>query len=131
MSFLLNQLVLAFWNYLNSIFDAYRIMKNKTIAHGVNFGVYGLVVALLCILFRYDIWNIIVFGISAFTNRQFTFDIPLNLRRDLAWDYVTKADPPAAWLDRQEIKLFGRDGRKPIIVYGAMWIVCSIIKIFI
>jgi hypothetical protein len=70
-----------------------------------------------------------VYCISAFTNRQGSFDIPLNLRRALKWDHVSTAKPPAAWLDRQEIALFGYNGRAPLVMYGAIWIICLIIKI--
>lgn len=128
---LINQLVLVVFNYANSRIDAYRILHNKKIAHGINFAAYAVFVGLLCWLGRYDIWNIVLFGVSAFTNRQFSFDIPLNKRRRLKWDYVTKADPPASILDRIEIRLFGRNGRAPFLLYGAVWAACLIIKMFI
>lgn len=130
-TYLLNQLALAGFNLINSRVDAYRIMANKTIAHGINFGAYALFVALLCWLGRYDVWEIMIFCVSAFTQRQFTFDIPLNLRRGLKWDYVSPAKPPKAWLDRQEIELFGYNGRAPLVMYGLMWVVCLIIKFWV
>lgn len=130
-SYLLNQLALAGFNLINSRVDAYRIMADKTIAHGINFGAYAVFVALLCWLGRYDIWEIIILCISAFTQRQFSFDIPLNLRRGLKWDYVSPAKPPKAWLDRQEIGLFGYNGRAPLVMYGSVWVVCLIVKILL
>lgn len=130
-SYLLNQLSLAGFNLINSRIDAYRILRNKTIAHGINFGAYVFFVAVLCWLARYDVWNIILFCISAFCNRQLSFDIPLNLRRGLKWDYVSLAKPPKAILDRIEIRLFGYNGRAPVIMYAAVWVVCLIIKIWI
>ena len=35
----------SLFNMLNSILDAYLIFKNKTIAHGVNFTLYVIVVS--------------------------------------------------------------------------------------
>lgn len=130
-SYLLNQFALAVFNFINSRIDAYRIMANKTIAHGINFGAYAVFVGLLCWLGRYGIWEILIFCVSAFCNRQFSFDIPLNLRRGLKWHYVSPAKPPKAWLDRQEIRLFGYNGRAPLMMYGLVWVVCLIAKIFL
>lgn len=138
-TYLINQLALAGFNLINSRIDAYRIIANKTIAHGINFGAYavfGLVLyyftlkpALTWSEFPY--WDLLMYCFAAFTNRQFSFDIPLNLRRKLNWDYVSKADPPKSILDRIEIRLFGYNGRAPFVLYGIVWIVCLIIKIWI
>lgn len=130
-TYLINQTALAGFNLINSRLDAYRIMRNKNIAHGVNFGVYALFCALLCWLARWNIGVITLFCVSAFSNRNISFDIPLNLRRGLRWDYVSMAKPPAAWLDRQEIRLFGYNGRAPVVMYAAVWVVCLIIKIWV
>jgi hypothetical protein len=128
--YLLNQFTIAVFNFWNSRLDAYRIMHNKAIAHGINFGVYTLFCALLCWLAQWNVGVITLFSISAFCNRQFSFDIPLNLRRSLKWDYVTKANPPQALMDRIEISIFGYNGRAPFMVYGAIWLICLIIKFF-
>jgi hypothetical protein len=125
------QLALAVFNLTNVQIDAYRILRNKTIAHGINFGTYAVFCALLCWLARWDVWQIILFCVSAFCNRQFTFDIPLNIRRGLKWDYVSLAKPPKAFLDRIEIRLFGYNGRAPLFVYGSVWVICLIIKIWV
>lgn len=125
------QLALAVFNLTNVKIDAYRILKHKTIAHGINFGAYAIFCALLCWLARWDAWQVILFCVSAFANRQFTFDIPLNIRRGLKWDYISLAKPPKAILDRIEIRIFGYNGRAPLVVYGAAWTACLIIKIFI
>lgn len=122
---------LVLFNLTNVWIDAYRIMKHKTIAHGINFGAYTLFVAFLCWATGWNVGVITLFCVSAFVNRQWSFDVPLNLRRKLPWDYVTKAKPPAAWLDRQEIRVFGYNGRAPLFVYGVVWVVCLIIKIWI
>lgn len=138
-TYLVNQGALAGFNLINSRVDAYRILRNKNIAHGINFGVYAIF-ALILYYFttkpelswsKFTYWDLVNFCISAFTNRQFSFDIPLNLRRHLPFDYVTKAKPPAAWLDRQEIRAFGYNGRAPLFVYGSVWVICLIIKIWL
>lgn len=129
LNYLINQLALAGFNLINSRVDAYRILRNKTIAHGINFAAYGLFVGVLCWVGRYDIWDILLLSISAYTNRQFTFDISLNKRRGLPWDYVSKANPPKSITDRFEIWLFGYNGRAPFLLYGVIWGICSIIKI--
>jgi hypothetical protein len=128
-SYLLNQLALAVFNLINSRIDAYRILHNKHIAHGINFGAYAVFVALLCWLGRYGVWDVLLLGISAYTSRQFTFDIPLNLRRGLPFDYVSKANPPKSITDRFEIWLFGYNGRAPFLLYGVVWGICTVIKI--
>lgn len=125
------QLALAVFNLINVKVDAYRITRHKTIAHSINFGAYAVFVGVLCWLAYYSVGEIILFCLSAFCNRQFTFDIPLNLRRGLKWDYVSLAKPPKSILDRIEIRLFGYNGRAPFVVYGVVWVVCLIIKIWI
>lgn len=127
-TWLINQAILVVFNWVNSRIDAYRIVKDKTIAHGINFGSYAIVTALLIWLFRYDLLSGITFGVSAFTNRQFSFDIPLNKRRGKPWDYVSLDKPPKALMDRIEIALFGYNGRAPFVLYGLVWIICTLIK---
>ena len=105
---------------INSQLDAYRILRNKSIAHGVNFILYGLFVALLNWVAEYDLKGVIIFSISSFFNRQFSFDIPLNLRRHLVWYYQSTANPPKAIFDRIERFVFGNHplvGLKIAIVY--------------
>lgn len=122
---------LALFNLANAWIDAYRIMKHKRIAHGLNFGAYALFVAFMCWVTHWNIGVITLFCVSAFANRQWSFDVPLNIRRRLPWDYVTKAKPPAAILDRVEIRIFGYNGRAPLVMYAIVWVACLIIKIFI
>lgn len=129
--YLLAQPALIAFNLVNSRIDAYRIMQNKTIAHCINFGAYALFVGLICWFAHWNVWVITLFCMSAFTNRQWSFDVPLNLRRHLSWDHVTKAKPPKAFLDRVEIRLFGYNGRAPLFMYAAIWVACLIIKIWV
>lgn len=124
---------LILFNLLNVWIDAFRIMQHKRIAHGINFGAYALFVAFLCwqchLIDGWKVEAIILFCVSAFCNRQWSFDVPLNIRRRLPWDHVTKAKPPKAILDRIEIRVFGYNGRAPLVMYAGVWVVCLIIKI--
>lgn len=129
--YLVAQLCLVVFNVINVSIDAYRITKHKQIAHGINFGAYMLYCAGLCWVIGWDVWQIIIFAVSAFCNRQFSFDIPLNKRRGLKWDYVSLAKPPKSLLDRIEIRLWGYNGRAPFVFYGVAWVVCLIIKIWV
>ena len=105
--YIVGQMFLAIFNIINSRIDAYRILKHKTISHAINFTAYGVFVSVLCFLFRFPVINITLFCLSAFFNRQFSFDVPLNLRRGLTWYYQSQDNPPKALLDRIERALFG------------------------
>jgi hypothetical protein len=126
---------LVLFNLINSRIDAYRILQNKTIAHGLNFGAYALFVGIISYVCHvragWSIGVITLFCVSAFCNRQWSFDVPLSLRRHLSWDHVSTAKPPKAFLDRIEIRLFGYNGRAPLLMYAAVWLVCLIIKIWV
>lgn len=117
------QVALIGYNFVNSRLDAYRILKNKSVAHGINFGAYGTFVVFFIFLFKMDASHSVLFGLSAFTQRQFSFDIPLNLRRGLKWNYVSLAKPPKALLDRIEIRFFGYNADAPLFVYGIFYII--------
>ena len=132
MTFVLNQLILAFCNFINSRIDAYRILKHKTIAHGVNLIAYAIATAVLIWLFKMPLLQAINFCISAFCNRQLSFDIPLNKRRGLPWYYQSTANPPKSWWDRVERKLFGvdYDGKKIVAWYSIFFILTLIPEIF-
>jgi hypothetical protein len=132
MTFILNQLVLAAWNVINSRIDAYRILKQKYIAHGVNFAAYAVATGLVVWVAGYDWKTIILFCISAFANRQLSFDIPLNLRRGLPWYYQSAANPPKALMDKIERKLFGMDydGKKIVMYYSILFIWSIIPNLF-
>ncbi len=130
-TFVINQFILAFFNFINSRVDAYRILKQKTIAHAVNFIAYAVVVGALIWLFKMNWPNGILFCFSAFFQRQLTFDIPLNKKRGLKWDYQSAANPPKALLDRIERIVFpDNDGERIAIFYMAMWAITIIIKAF-
>src|SRR5688572_7265826 len=102
------QLFLAIYNLANVAIDAYKIINHKTVAHAVNFILYLSFIFALLFIMRIPISICWLFGMIAFFNRQFTFDIPLNLRRDLPWYYQTKAvGKNASVLDRLERRIFG------------------------
>lgn len=129
MNFLYCHIILAAFNVINSRLDAYRILKNKPIAHGINLGAYCVLIGVVCWLFKLPVGDIVLLIISGFCQRQFTFDIPLNLRRGLKWDYVSLAKPPRALMDRIEIALFGYNGRAPFVMYGVGIIICVVVKL--
>ena len=119
------------FNILNAYFDAYRIMKHKTIAHWINFGLYFILVGIEIWQFRYNIPQSIILLFIALFNRQLTFDIPLNLRRritdkSITWYYVSLN--PAAWFDNLEIKIFGRNGKKMVAWYAGIFIALAVIS---
>ena len=125
------QLPFILFNLINSRIDAYRILKHKTIAHGINFGAYFALYLLLYFILKPSLLTAILMGISAFFCRQITFDIPLNLRRGLKWFHVSTATPPKAVLDRLEIKFLGRNGKRISAFYAGLWIIFIIlIQIF-
>lgn len=130
-AYIINHLMLAGFNLINSQVDAYRILKHKTIAHAINFGAYGAVVLFLIITQGMRWYDIMIFCVSAFCNRQLSFDIPLNLRRGLKWDYISTAKPPKAILDRIEIRIFGYNGRAPVVCYSVLFLICTVIKFFL
>lgn len=127
-AWLIAHVLLVIFNLVNSRIDAYRILKNKTIAHGINFGAYALFTGAIIWAFHYGIYESVLFAVSAFCNRQFSFDLSLNKRRGVKWDYVSPAKPPKALMDRIEIRLFGYNGKAPYFMYGAVWIICTLIK---
>lgn len=128
-TYLLLQAILVGFNLVNARVDAYRILRHKNIAHAANFGVYALFVALLCWLSGWNIGVITLFSVSAFFNRQISFDIPLNLRRGLPWYYQSTANPPKAVMDRIERFIFGNlSGKWIAAIYMACWILCLLIK---
>lgn len=123
MTFYINQLSLAFFNLLNSHLDAYRILKNKSIAHGINISLYAAYICMLALLFDMRGWELFLFSCSAFFNRQLSFDITLNIRRGLPWDYQSTAEPPKALMDRIENIIFaGSSGNQIAMIYLEAWI---------
>lgn len=127
-AYFISHLVLAIFNLVNSRIDAYRILKHKRIYHGINFGVYTLLCVLLCWICGWKAGVITLFLVSAFCNRQLSFDIPLNIQRGLKWDYVSLDKPPKSITDRIEIRVFGYNGRAPVVCYAAGWVLCLLIK---
>lgn len=121
--YVLGQIILVVWNVANSMIDAYRILRHKSIAHAINFIAYAIVVGVVIWVAHFKLEEAVLFGSSAFFNRQLSFDIPLNLRRGLPWYYQSTANPPKALLDKIERKLFGidYDGKKIVFWYSAFY----------
>lgn len=133
LTYALNHLALAGFNLVNSRLDAYRILRHKNIAHGVNLAAYACVVAFLIWRQKPASWPEIIdqvnFALAAFFNRQLSFDIPLNLRRGLQWDYQSTDKKPKAMMDRIERWLFGKlEGRYIAGIYAIGFILCTIKK---
>lgn len=129
---LLPDIILIGFNLVNVLIDAYKIKKlHREIKHAINLTGYLVTIAAIYWQFGFGIWDGVVFFIYALANRQITFDIPLNLRRGLRWDYVSLAKPPKAWWDRIEIRLFGYNGRLPILIYSLLAIITRAIFCFL
>ncbi len=136
--FLILQAELIFINLFNVYIDAYKILKHKTIAHWLNLCAYLFFAVLFYVLVSkpelkfccFSYLDFLLFLFSAFFNRQIFFDIPLNLKRGLSSFYVSLDKPPKAWLDRQEVKFFGYNGKKITIFYATLFFICFIIKLF-
>ena len=131
MKFIVDQLILALFNYLNSQIDAYKILQNKTIAHGVNFGAYAALTAALVYLSHDTFWASFTFCLSAFFNRNLVFDSFLNKKRGLSIYYVSTAEVPSSFLDRIEIRIFGRNGKVIFFFYAIGWGVTIILNFLI
>lgn len=119
----LPHIILSGFNLVNVFIDAYKIKKlNKEIRHGINFGAYFLIWLALVFIFKMNWIQIAVFAFSAFNNRQITFDILLNLRRGLPWDYMSTANPPKAKWDQFERRLVGTNGKAITLIYAGLWL---------
>ncbi len=127
---LLPDLILIGFNITNAYIDAYKITSlRKSIRHGINLGAYLTVWTVVAYFFYWpqEHWLLsllvcFVSLISALACRQITFDIPLNWRRGLDWDYVSLDRPPKAWWDQLEVRLFGYNGRLPVLIYSIIWV---------
>lgn len=117
------------FNFINSYIDAYRILTHKTIAHFINFTAYAVLVSGEIYYFNFGFWAAFAICVQAFFNRQNTFDIPLNLRRKLEWDYQTK--DPKAIMDKIEYWAFGYNPEGIAKSYILLWALSLIPLIFI
>jgi len=117
------------FNITNSYIDAYRILTHKTIAHFINLTAYAVLVGGEIYCFHFGFWAALALCIQAFFNRQNTFDIPLNLRRELDWDYQTKN--PKAITDKIEYWAFGYNPQGIAKSYILLWVLSLIPLIFI
>jgi hypothetical protein len=124
-------------NIVNVFIDAYKIKQAlgrsvpKAVRHGVNFAAYGAATGACIYFFHMRVWYAIEYAAAAFFCRQIFFDIPLNWRRGLKWDYVSTAKPPKSIMDRVEIRLFGYNGKAPVICYGILWVLLFTLQFFL
>lgn len=120
---LITILITITFNLVNSQLDAVRILGNKNVSHALNLGTYLVACGIAWWIFEQNYhWDhILVYTIMIFSCRQITFDIPLNWRRGLNWDYVSPANPPKAIMDRIEQWIFGKNGRLPVYIYSGIW----------
>lgn len=129
MTLLINQICFAWYNVLNAYGDSVRIKQDKTINHFINGMAYLLYVFFVILIDgHFNFSTLVLTPLSAFCNRQLSFDIPLNLMRKpaLKWDYVSKE--PKSVIDRLEIRIFGYNGRAPVVFYSAILILTIIIN---
>ncbi len=137
LSILYPNLALILFCVTNAYVDAYKIklaLKEnlaKAIKHGINFVAYALATGLCIWLFHMRLWLAVDYAVCAFFCRQIWFDIPLNCRRGLPWDYVSLDRPPKAITDRIEVAIFGYNGRAPTVVYGVFWLVTLTVQYFV
>jgi hypothetical protein len=130
MTFFIDQLFFSLYNYVDSIINAHKIEKEKKINHKINAIEYCIYISLIIIVnYNYSLINILCYIMSAFLNRQLFFDIILNLKRGLKWDYVTKY--PESILDKIEIRIFGFNGRAPTILYIFLYLIILSLNLFI
>jgi len=126
------QLFFILFNVANAFLDAYKIRElNKTIRHGINLAAYIAYVGVVIWIFDLSTWGAVLAALSAFFNRQIFFDIPLNWRRGLKWDYVSLDKPPKALMDKIEVSIFGYNGRLPVLIYSIGLVVTVVIQYFL
>jgi hypothetical protein len=143
LTWIINHSVLAGFNLINSRIDAHRILRHKNIAHGINLAAYLAVVGFM--VYKevdaewhagwperwYVIIDAILFLFAALFNRQLSFDIPLNLRRKLAWDYQSVDNPPKAVMDKIERWLFGElEGKFIAGIYAVGFLLLTVKEAF-
>jgi|GEM_PF-2105802 len=120
-------IILTAFNVVNAFADAVRILGNKPIAHWLNFGLYAVIYSESCFANDLVWYKALFLGLWAYCNRQIFFDILLNLRRGLKWDYVSLDKPPKALTDRIEVALWGYNGRIGVAVYSTLLIITTIL----
>jgi hypothetical protein len=129
MTFLINQTIFVLINTLNAGNDALKIKAHKPVDHFLNGLAYILSIIVFILIFKMEWYEVILFTISCFCNRQLFFDIPLNLLRKLKWDYVS--EKPESWVDKIEKRMFGNNGRTPNYIYLTSFIVIILLNLLI
>lgn len=127
MTQLINQLIFILINVLNAVKDGAKVKAKKDIDHFLNGVAYCLTICVFVMIFKMTWSEAIVFWLQSFVNRQLFFDLPLNFIRRLKWDYVSP--DPESWVDKLEIKIFGKNGRLPVYIYASAFIVFIFINL--
>jgi hypothetical protein len=130
---ILPTLILILENLINSHIDAYKIkVLNANIKHGINLAVYLAITGLIIYFFKMPVYFAVIYTLGAFFNRQITFDIPLNLRRGLNWDYATTANPPKAVMDKLERwfkqHIWNLSEKELMVFYFVSWMVMLFVQ---
>lgn len=117
-------IIQTLFNLLNAGYDAWRFNTGRKPMHWLNFLLYLIIIGLSCwYCFTGNIVQVALLAISALCNRQLFFDIPLNWRRGLRWDYVSPER--ASFIDRIEYSVFGNNGQAPVVVYLLVWVLST------
>lgn len=127
MTFAINQAIFILINLLMAGNDAIKIKKHKPVEHLMNGIVYCLSIFVFILIFEMRLFESLVFTVCCFANRQLSFDIPLNLMRKLKWDYVSPS--PESFIDKVEKYFFKDDGRTPVYIYTAIFVVTLIVSL--
>lgn len=119
-------IILIGFNLVNVFIDAYKIAAlHKTIRHGINLSAYVLCAGFCIWIFKIHLWESVVYLFAACFLRFALFNPLLSLRRKLKWDYVSKERK--AWADRLLYRLYGMDGRKPVVHSALLFIIFTVI----
>ena len=126
MTFLINQAIFILINVLMAYKDASKIKEHKTIDHFLNGIAYLLTIIVFAMIFEMHWFEILLFTLSCFCNRQLFFDIPLNLMRKLKWNYIS--ENPESFIDKIERKITLIPGIMEV-AYSGLWIFTIIMSL--
>lgn len=118
MTWLFPHIILLLFNVANAWHDARRIKKHKKIYHAINAGLYLVAVGVCA--FAIGGVNPYLFIPGSFFCRLSIFNPVLSVFRGLKWDYVSPERKAVA--DKVLYRLFGSNGKAPVIISGTLWL---------